>query len=203
MTAYPVQLDVTSPPRFDRTQLLLRILISVILGWVGITAGALSCLLYFLLPAIAAVMISTHGPELYARTDASRLWRVLGWLLTFNAYMLLLIDRFPVGDGDVRILLRPTGTPTIGSALARLLTSIPSFFVLGFLGIVSAILYVVSIVTVLVGNTVPPGILTYQRRFLRWQARLVAYHASLVVEYPPFTMAHEDHPPFGEATVTA
>ena len=206
MSSYPVQLDTTSPARFDRTQLLLRILISIILGWIGFTAGALSCLLYFLLPAVAAVMISTHGTQAYTRDDSSRLWRALSWLLAFNAYMMLLIDRFPVGDGDVRVLLRPTGKPSMGTALARLVMSIPSMFVLGFLGCISCILFLVSIVTVLVGTTVPEGILTYQRRFLRWQARLLAYHASLVEEYPPFTMAREEHPPttpFGEGTVTA
>jgi hypothetical protein len=37
-----------------------------------------------------------------------------------------------------------------------------------------------------------PSILSFQRGVLRWQARLVAYHASLVEEYPPFSFETGD-----------
>ena len=185
---YPVQLDVNSPPRFDRIQLLLRLALAIALGWIGITAGWVMCLLFLTLPIVAVIVVSTRGAPTYLDNTGTQLWRAIGWLLTFSAYMLLLVDRFPLGESsDVRIELRLTGQPTTGSALLRLLTSIPSGFVLGLLGIVSSVMFVVGVVTILVDGTVPPSILAFQRGVLRWQARLLAYHASLVDEYPPFS----------------
>ena len=44
------------------------------------------------------------------------------------------------------------------------------------------------LLTVLFTERIPPSILAFQRGVLRWNARLVAYHASLVEEYPPFAL---------------
>jgi hypothetical protein len=186
---YPVQLDVTSPPRFDRIQLLLRLTLAIALGWIGITAGWIMCLLFLTLPVVAAIAVSTRGARAYIDDLGPQLWRAIGWLLALSAYMLLLVDRFPLGESsDVHLELRLTGQPTTGSAMLRLITSIPSGFVLGLLGIVSSVMFVVGAATILVDNTVPASILAFQRGVLRWQARLVAYHASLVDEYPPFSL---------------
>ena len=195
---YPVQLDVTSPPRFDRIQLLLRLALAIALGSIGITAGWIMCLLFLTLPVVAAIAVSTRGARAYIDDLGPQLWRAIGWLLTLSAYMLLLVDRFPLGESsDVHLELRLTGQPTTGSAMLRLITSIPSGFVLGLFGIVSSVMFVVGAVTILVGNTVPASILAFQRGVLRWQARLVAYHASLVDEYPPFTFdTGNDHSTF-------
>jgi hypothetical protein len=191
---YPVQLDVTSPPRFDRIQLLLRLAIAVALGWIGVSAGWLRCGLFLALPVIAAIIVSTRGARAYVDDIGPRLWRAIGWLLAFSAYMMLLVDRFPLGETpDVRIELRLTGQPTTGGALLRLILSIPSGLVLSVLGCVSFVVFVVGVVTILVQDTVPAGILTFQRGVLRWQARLLAYHASLVDEYPPFSFEDEAH----------
>ena len=185
---YPVQLDVTSPPRFDRVQLALRVVLAIGLGWLGVTAGWLMCVLFLALPVIAAIAVSTRGPQAYVDDAGPRLWRPLGWLLAFSAYMLLLVDRFPVGEPTgVHIELQIDGHPTVGSALLRLLTSIPSGFVLAILGIVSSVLVMVGAVMILIECQVPHGILAFQRGMLRWQARLLAYHASLIDEYPPFS----------------
>ena len=78
------------------------------------------------------------------------------------------------------------------TALSRLLTSIPSGIVLCFLWFVSGILWLFAAVAVLLGAAMPGSILAFQRGVLRWQARLVAYHASLVEEYPPFSFDTED-----------
>jgi hypothetical protein len=192
-STYPVHLEVSSPPRFERIQLLLRIVLAIMLGWVGITAGWLACVLYGLLPVIAAIAVSSLGGEGYATTVGPKLWRVLVWLLQFGAYMSLLIDRFPTGDDEpVRIEIQFTGKPTIGSALIRLATSIPSGFVLIFLWCVSSVLWIIAAGVVLLDGRIPDGILAFQRGVLRWQARLVAYHASLVEEYPPFSFETGD-----------
>jgi hypothetical protein len=190
---YPVQVEVRSPVYFERVQLLVRIVLAVVLGWIGITAGWLACVLFGVLPLIAAVAVSSSGADRYAQDFGVRVWRALSWLLQLSAYMILLVDKFPAGDPDhpVRIELRVTARPTVGSALLRLLTSIPSGIVLIALWFVSGILWLVAALVVLVGGPMPASILAFQRGVLTWQARLVAYHASLVDEYPPF--AFGDH----------
>lgn len=186
--SYPVQLEVTSPARFDRIQLLLRLAISCALGWVSSIAGWLPGLVFVALPLIAAVALSTRGAQGYLDKTGPAVWRVVSWLIGLSAYMLLLTDRFPTTESTgVRIDLQVGGKPTIGSALLRLILSIPSAVVLGLLGIVSWLLIIVGAVMILIDNQVPAGILAFQRGVLRWQARLLAYHASLVDEYPPFS----------------
>jgi hypothetical protein len=101
--------------------------------------------------------------------------------------MLLITDRIPIDDERARVELRFTGRPTIGTALARLITSIPSVVALFFVGFVSCLLWVVSLLTILFSGTVPASIIDFQSGYLRWQARLIAYHASFVAEYPPFS----------------
>jgi hypothetical protein len=192
MSDYPVQVDVSSPPHFARMQLLLRLALGIALGWLGITAGWLVCALYGLLPLVAAVAASSVDRDKYQTEFAPPLWRPLRWLLGFWAYMTLLVDRFPTErDDDVRIAIRFTGQPSIGSALLRLITSIPSGLVLGLLWMVSGVLWVIAAVVVLIGARMPRSILAFQRGVLRWNARLVAYHASLVDEYPPFSFSSQ------------
>lgn len=197
MGMYPVHVEISSPPRFERMQLLLRILLAILLGWVGITAGWLICVLYGALPVIAAVTLSSAGPDRWGQEVAPRMWRVLSWLLQFSAFMVMLVDRFPTGDDfPVKLELRASAKPAVGSALARLVTSIPSGIVLMVLWWVSGILWMVGALFVLFGASIPESILGFQRGVLRWQARLVAYHASLVDEYPPFSFdtghGHDD-----------
>lgn len=185
---YPVHVDVTSPPHFDRLQVLLRIGIAIVLGSLGLTAGWLMCLLFGALPLAAAVAISTE-PDAYLAQVAPRIWSVLDWLLRLSAYMLLLVDRFPTDRAHGMVTeIRYTGRPTVVSALSRLITSIPSAVVLMLLWCVSSVLWVVAALVVLFGLAMPRSILAFQRGVLRWQARLVAYHASFVVEYPPWSL---------------
>ena len=190
---HPVHVEVAPLPKLERIQLLLRIALAVVLGWFGITAGWLVGALYALLPLIAAIAISSGGGTGYATDLGSKLWRVLTWLLQLSAYLMLLVDRFPSGgDYPVRIEIRFTGQPTIGSSLLRLATSIPSGLVLLCLWCASAVLWLVGAGFVLVGASMPEAIPAFQRGVLRWQARLVAYHASLVDEYPPFSFETGD-----------
>ncbi|HEY5947325.1 MAG TPA: DUF4389 domain-containing protein [Kofleriaceae bacterium] len=188
MGSYPVQLEVSSPPKFERIQLLIRFAIAVTLGWLGVTMGWLTCLLFLALPIIAAVVISTRGADYYLNTTGAKLWPALSWLLSFSAYMILLTDEVPVDSTRVRTELHVSGRPTIGSALLRVVMSLPSVIALWFVGFVSCVLFVVAVFSILFTTHVPASILSFQAGYLRWQARLVAYHASLVEEYPPFSL---------------
>jgi hypothetical protein len=186
MSAYPVQLEVSSPPVFERMQLLVRFAIGIVLGWLGVTLGWVWCLLFLALPIIAASVVSA-GADFYTEKTAPKLWSGLTWLLSFSAYMLLVTDRVPLDDKRVHTELRMTGRPSVGTSLARLVISIPSAIALCFVGLVSCVLWVVAVFTILFGGTVPASILEFQTGYLRWQARLAAFHASLVEEYPPFS----------------
>lgn len=191
MASSPVHVEIDSPPVFERVQVLLRILLTIALGWIGVTVGWLVWGLYLVLPVIAAIAVSLGGDRFRADV-APRVAAALSWLLALSAYLMLLTDRFPAGEDTNRIELPITGRPTVGSALARLVTSLPSGLVLLVLWFVSAVLWLVAAVAVLAGASIPAGILGYQRGVLRWQARLVAYHASLVDDYPPLALDTND-----------
>lgn len=196
-----VEVDLPTAPRFERVQLLLRVVLAIVLGWLGITAGWLALVLFGALPVIAAISISTHGPERYLTEVGPRLWRVLAWLMRYSAYMMLLVDRFPATaeDDQVHLDVEIGGHPTVGSALLRMLTSIPSGLVLGALWLVSGLVWLGLAFLVLVGAHLPRSLLAFQRTVLRWQTRLVAYHASLIDRYPPFALSSDDHHHHGPA----
>jgi Domain of unknown function (DUF4389) len=89
-----------------------------------------------------------------------------------------------------------SGRPTTGSALLRLLTSIPSGFVLALLGVVATITGIIAGIFILVREDYPEALYGFHTGVVRWGARLLAYYASLTDEYPPFSLAthHRDEP---------
>src|SRR5207249_10461076 len=112
-----------------------------------------------------------------------------GWILAVLAYVALLTDSLPGGDEHpVRFQVDRSGSPTVGSALLRILYAIPSVIVLAILGFVGAIVWVIAVVFVLVEERYPDGLWRFQLGLVRWEARLLAYLASLVDRYPPFTL---------------
>jgi hypothetical protein len=190
MAAYPVGFSVERPARFDRIQVAIRLLLLIVLGAVGLSLGALWWLIYLLLPVLAAVLVSQKGGARYLAEDGAWLSRAIGWVFAAYAYLLFVTDRFPIGPPAelVRIRLVPTGIPTPGGALLRLLTSLPSAVVLWLLGLLSGLAWLVMAVTVLVDRRVPTFLHDFQCAVVRWSARLVGYHASLVETYPPFAL---------------
>jgi hypothetical protein len=146
--------------------------------------------LFFALPIIAASVVSVRGADFYMQTTAPKLWSGLNWLLAFSAYMLLVTDRVPIDEHRVHSELRMTGRPGVGTALARLVMSIPSAIALCFVGLVSCVLWVIALFAILFFGTVPASILEFQTGYLRWQARLAAFHASFVEDYPPFSFGN-------------
>jgi hypothetical protein len=189
MTAYPAIFDVRPPERFERIQLLLRLLVSIVLGIIGITLGWLFLVAYFALPAAAAIAINAYGADRYLDKVGPAIAGVLRWLLSFEAYMSFLSDRFPTGEESlVRYQVAPSGTPTPSSALWRLLASLPEAVILAVLSWVSCLVWIASALFVLLTTGIPASLLAFQRGFLRWQARLLAYHASLVEPAPPYAL---------------
>ena len=195
-TAYPVTFDVDRPEKFERPQVFLRILVAVILSILGGALGWIFGLVYLGLPVVAAIFVSQKGGEKYLAEDGPRVTGWLRWIVAFYAYLGILTDRFPSEKPEelVRLEVQTGGTPTVGSALLRLIYSIPSAIVLSVLSIVSAVIWLIAAVMVLIQENYPEGLYDFQRGILRWEARLLGYHASLVEQYPPFALDTEPEP---------
>ncbi len=198
--AYPVTFDIARPEKFERPHIFIRILVMVILSILAGAIGWILGLVYLVFPVLAAIFVSQKGSEKYLEEDGPRMTGWLRWVLALYAYLGLLTDRFPTEKPEeiVRFEVKTGGVPTMGSALLRLIYSIPSALVLGLLGIVSAVVLVIAAVMVLIQENYPDGLYNFQRGVLRWEARLLGYHASLVDQYPPFAV---DTGPEPESTV--
>ena len=190
MAEYPVVFDITRPEKFERSQVFLRILLLIIVSIVTGTVGWMFGLVYLLLPVLAAILVSNRGSQRFIEEDGPRVSGWLRWLVAFYAYLIILTDRFPTERPEeiVRFEVRAGGSPTVGSALLRLIYSIPNAFVFVLLGIVSVAVWLIAAVMVLLRESYPEGLYNFQRGVLRWEARLLGYHASLVQEYPPFAL---------------
>lgn len=182
---YPVAFDVERPPTFQRAHVVLRIVVLVVIGWIAHPIGVL----WLGVPLIAAVLISQKGGQRYLDEEGSTVTRILRWILELGAYVSLVTDRLP-GDGETTVSFRieRSGSPTLGSALMRIVAVIPSLIVLAALSFVGAFVWVVGIVSVLVSETYPEGMWRFLLGLVRWEACVLAYLASLVDRYPPFSL---------------
>ena len=112
----------------------------------------------------------------------------LRWLIAIYAYLAFVVDGFPREKPEeiVHFEVKTEGTPTVGSALLRLIYSIPSAFVLFIIGIVSAVVWIIAAVMILIQERYSEGLYNFQCGVVRWETRLLGYHGSLVDRYPPF-----------------
>jgi Domain of unknown function (DUF4389) len=183
--SYPVTFDVERPPLFQRAHVFLRLALLIVIGWIGHPFG----LLWLGVPVIAAILVAQKGGQRYLDEDGPMLTRVLGWILAVLAYLALLTDSLPGrGEQPVRFEVERSGSPTVGSALLRILYSIPSLIVLALLVFVGAIVWLVAVVLVLVNERYPESAWRFLCGIIGWEACLFAYLASLTNRYPPFTL---------------
>jgi hypothetical protein len=185
MPAHPVLFDCERPATFQRVHVFLRIAILLALSLVTAHIG-LYGLLYLAFPLLAAILISQKGSARFVMEDGPRITSWLGWLAAFLAYIAQLTDRLPGDEPTVRFEIRRSGSPTVGSALLRILYGIPHAIVLAVLGIVFWIFWIVAAIAILIGESYPESLYSFQRGIVRWEMRLLAYLASLVEPYPPF-----------------
>lgn len=113
----------------------------------------------------------------------------LRYIMMFYSYMALATDKLATEKPEeiVQLDIQPTGTPTVGSALLRIILGIPHAIVLAVLGLVFAIVWLISAVSIVLNGAQPEWALSFIQGYLRWTARFFAYMASLVDEYPPFS----------------
>lgn len=188
--AYPATFDIQPPKEFDKAQVVLRVAIVLVLSFLQIGnivfGGA-----YLIFPVLAAVMISQKGSEKYLAEAQEGPVKWLRTVLMFYAYMALTTDKLQPEHPEqiVQFNVTPGGSPSVGQALLRIILGIPHAIVLAILGIVFAIVWLIAAVSILINGTQPQFCEDFIRGYLRWNARLLAYMASLVDEYPPFSFS--------------
>ena len=190
--SYPVIFEIERPPVFDRSHVFLRIAVLIAIGWVVQPVG----LLWLGLPVTAAILISQVSAQRYLGEYGPQVIRALNWIVDLVAYVALLTDRLPSRDQHaVRFEVERSGSPTWRSALLRILYAIPSVIVLAILTWVGTIVWVLAMVLVFFTGSYPAGWWHFLCGLVAWEARLVAYLASLVDRYPPFALATGAVPP--------
>jgi uncharacterized protein DUF4389 len=180
-----VSFDLERPPVFQRAHIFLRIALLILIGWIAHPLG----LLWLGIPVVAAILLSQKGGERYLDEDGPKVIRVLAWFLDFLAYLALLTDQLPGGDGHLgRFEVERSGSPTVGSALLRILYAIPNLIVFAIFAFSGAIVWFVAVVFVLLTERYPDSLWRFLCGIVRWEAWLLAYLASLSDRYPPFTL---------------
>ena len=183
--SYPISLDINRPPVFRRAHVFLRIALLIVIGWIGHPFG----LLWLGVPVVVAILVAQKGGQRYLDEDGPMLTHVLTWILGVIAYLAMLTDRLPTRDEQpVRFEVERSGSPTVGSALLRILYSIPSLIVLAILVFVGAFVWLLAVVLVLVNERYPESAWRFLCSLVRWEANLFAYLASLTDRYPPFAL---------------
>ena len=182
---FPVAFDVDRPPVFQRAHVVLRVGLLVVIGWIGHPLG----LLWLGIPVVTAILVSQKGGQRYVGEDGPKVTGVLNWLLDLVGYLALLTDRLPgKGGHPVRFEVERSGSPTVGSALKRIVSAIPSLVLLATLMLVGAVVWVIAAVLVLANQRYPESLWRFQYGIVRWEACLLAYLASLTDRYPPFAL---------------
>jgi hypothetical protein len=195
MRTHPVQFVVAPSEKRERIDVLIRLVLLFALGAIGFSS--LYWILYLVLPAVAAAMISAAGGKGYLANDAPGIVRGLRWLAGVYAYLWLLTDALPTRaaapGGSVELQVELGGTPTTKSALLRLFYSLPALALLALLSIPAGVLWLLGAVVILVRGRASPAISDFFALTLRYQFRLLAYHLSLVDAYPALVRDATEH----------
>ena len=188
---YPVHYHVEHPAQFTRLQLLVRAIAFFALGVVGISFGTVFVFGYVALPAFAAIRLGSRTQETYIADDGAKIVRALHWFAAICAWAGLISDRLPSKSPDetVELVVTPTAHPTARSALWRVVTGIPSALVLALLGGLAGIVWLWAALSILISERVGQYAFEFLVGVQRWSIRLLAYQASLVDDYPPFSFA--------------
>jgi hypothetical protein len=203
MNAYPVRYSVDKPARFTRLQLLIRVLAFVVLGMLGLSLGLLFMAAYVALPIFAAARLSGRDAASYLEEDGPRVVRALRWFAAVFAWLGLATETLPLRSPEetVHLEVERSGQPTSSSALWRLLIGLPSALLLGLLAFVGGFVWLWAALIVLMSERVGDGTFRFLAGLQRWSIRLLAYQASLVDPYPPFSFDSSESPTLPAARI--
>ena len=180
-----VSFDIERPPAFQRAHVLLRVALLIVIGWIGHPFG----LLWLGAPVVAAILVAQKGGQRYLEEDGPWLTRVLAWVVALLAYLALVTDALPSrGEQAVQFEVERSGSPTVGSALLRILYAIPSLIVLALLCFLGVVVWLLAVVLVLASERYPESAWRFLCGIVRWEANVLAYLATLTDRYPPFAL---------------
>lgn len=205
MTSYPVRYSVSRPERFTRLQLLIRVVAFIALGALGLSFGSLFAFAYLALPVYAASRLAYRDDaRSYLDEDGPRVVRALHWFAALCAWAGLISETLPGRQPDEAVDLRVQNTaqnPTSPSAILRVLVGLPSALILMLLYSIGALVWLWAALSILVTERVGQGSFDYLVGLQRWTVRLLAYQASLIDDYPPFSFS-DVSPALPSATTT-
>jgi len=192
--AYPVHYSVERPLRFSRINLLVRVLAFIAIGVLGLSFGSVFLFAYLAFPVIAAIRLSgARDPGAYLHQDGPRVVAALRWLAAVSAWAGLTAERLPSRSPSETVTVELEETShlpaTPSSAIWRVIAGIPSALVLALLGCLGGLVWLWAALSILVAERVGPAAFNYLAGLQRWSIRLLAYQASLVDEYPPFSFS--------------
>lgn len=197
MTPYPVHYSVSRPKHASRLQLLIRVCAFMALGLLGVSFGSIFAFAFVALPVYAASRMSSGDGTSFIAHDAPRVVRVLRWFAAVSAWVGLVSENLPGKDPGEHVHLdveAPRSRDTsASSAIIRVITGLPSALILAFLCWIGVFVWLWAAITILVQERIGQGAFRYLVGLQRWSVRLLAYQASLVDDYPPFSF--EDSPP--------
>jgi hypothetical protein len=183
--SHPVQLSIDRPTHASRLHVVTRAVILLALG--ALCSSSIYWVLYLILPAAAALVVSHKGGERALAEEGSKAVHALRWLASAYAYLFLLTDTLPTsGAGPVNLRIEKGPPPTPASALLRLLYSFPALLLFILMSAAASILWLVGAIWILAVERMPTFIRDFLTVTLRFQFRLGAYHLSLVDRYPSF-----------------
>lgn len=193
MSSYPVSLAADRPARYTRVQLFVRLAALIALGMLGVSLGTFFAIAYVALPLYAASRMAALGSSRdYFREDGARIMRGIHWFLAVSAWAGLVTERLPGKSPDetLWVALEDAGQSSSPvSAVLRIFTGLLSALALCVLAWLGLFVWLWAALSVLIREQVGDGAFSYLLGLQRWCARLLAYQACLVDEYPPFTLS--------------
>ena len=189
MATYNSTFNIQRQEKYQRPQVAIRVLILIVLSIIG-ALGWVSGLLWLGIPVVAAILISQKGAATYFAESEQNMTKWLRYVTAFYAYIGMLTDKLPNEDPKqtLQFDVTPSGDPTVGGVLLRIILAIPHGIVLALLGIVAFVLLVIAAIMILIQESYPEGIFTFLRGYLRWEMRVYTYLAGFSQDYPPFAL---------------
>jgi hypothetical protein len=211
---YPVTFDAAYPERLSRLSTFFRLLlfIPIAIFWAVLLGGQFGQ--QEAARGGVTLALGTAGSVAVASWLAILVrGRIPRWLFDFQValyrwvnraagYLLLLTDRYPPFEGDWVIgfdVRYPERLARWKLLFWKVITAIPHFIILVFLGLGAIIVTVIAWFFILFAGRYPRGMYDYVAGVMRWNVRVGAYVLSLTDEYPPFNLSAGAGPAGGDA----
>lgn len=186
---YPVVYEVDPPAPQSRLTVFFRYFAyiphGIILGLLGYAVAFVTVISWF------AILFTGKLPEGMGNFSAG----YLRWSGRATGYLMLLTGAYPpfALTEEPAYPIRPGSQPQFEgrnrlTVFFRVLMIIPHLIVLYLLGIVVAVVVLISWFAALFTGSVPTGMHNFIAGYLRWAQRLGAYALLLTDQYPPFSL---------------